>query len=60
MSAPAGLCISCNMPLKWCFAGEVMYVQCPRCPDLFGENVAQDLLLGGHESRHETETVEHG
>ncbi len=36
-----------------------MYVMCPRCPDLFMENVAQDVLLEGHERGHETETV-HG
>ncbi len=37
MSAPAGLCGSCGMPMHWTFiAGELM-VLCDTCMDMFGD-----------------------
>ena len=46
MSAPAGLCESCKMPLQWTFANGLMWVRCRRCRDLFGVDLAQFLQDG--------------
>ena len=46
MSAPGGLCGSCGMPLKWCFAGSEMMVHCVYCYDLFGVDLAYEKREG--------------
>jgi len=46
MSAPGGICVSCGGELQWCFVGEKMMVRCPRCPDLFGTDVAYEVREG--------------
>ena len=35
MSAPAGLCGSCGMPMHWTFIRGELHVMCDTCTDLF-------------------------
>ena len=35
MSAPAGLCGSCGMPMEWTFIEGELMVRCETCTDLF-------------------------
>ena len=57
MAAPGGTCESCNTPLKWCFASDAMWVYCPICPDLFGQELGMDYADAVAREGHETETV---
>ena len=53
MSAPAGLCGSCGLPMQWCFIGGGMFVRCKVCMDLFEEDgeVARILQYEKREGR---------
>ncbi len=35
MSAPAGLCGSCGLPMQWCFIHGELAVRCSECIDFF-------------------------
>ena len=51
MSGPAGLCISCNRPMQWCFIlGELM-VRCSECMDFFAVGGGPDLAGDNREGR---------
>ena len=47
MSAPAGLCESCGMPMHWTFLAGVLMVMCDGCIDLFGGEGAVGTEVAG-------------
>jgi len=51
VSAPGGLCESCRMPMKWCFAGPHLLVHCPRCTDFLEEDFGTHLARATREGR---------
>ena len=46
MSAPGGLCESCRGSMRWTVHGGEIWVLCPRCPDLFGTDLAYEVREG--------------
>ena len=50
VSAPAGLCGSCGMPMHWCFIGGEMMVMCDTCMDIFGMDTAGVDVHEGREA----------
>ena len=53
MSAPAGLCESCGMPMQWTFLRKELMVRCDGCIDLFGTEFAGSYREGREASEAE-------
>jgi len=52
VSAPAGQCISCGGPMKWCFMLGELHVLCPAgCMDLFAVGCGMETAGGNREGR---------
>ena len=53
MSAPAGLCESCGMPMQWCFIHGELVVRCDGCIDLFpvDSSYGTEVAGGNREGR---------
>ncbi len=55
MSAPAGMCVSCGMPMQWCFIHGEQMVRCDTCMDFFA--VGGGMEVAGTEYREGREAV---
>ena len=51
MSAPAGLCASCGMPMQWCFIHGEHMVRCDTCWDMFAVDGGTDVAGWYREGR---------
>ena len=51
MTAPAGLCESCGMPMQWTFMDTVLMVRCEYCFDFFGSDPGTEVAGEYREGR---------
>ena len=51
MSAPAGLCESCGMAMKWCFIRGDLHARCSQCMDFFAVDSGLEVAEGIREGR---------
>ena len=58
MSAPAGLCVSCGLPMQWCFIHGEQMVRCSHCLDFFAvEGVTLGTEVAGSDNHEGREAV---
>ncbi len=58
MSAPAGLCISCQRPMQWSVIRGELVVRCRECMDFFAvDSVLQGTEVAGYGVREGREAV---